>query len=104
MTTVVNIKHEKYDVYIGRGTPFGNIFRIGIDGDRQQVIEKYRSYFYNKLKDKTFRDKVEQLQGKRLGCYCKPLCCHGDVIIEYLEGISYERDRNIKTINIQNFC
>jgi hypothetical protein len=26
------------------------------------------------------------LKGKRLGCFCKPLACHGDVIKEYIEG------------------
>jgi len=84
---VVNLKlKEKYDVYIGRGSPFGNPFKIGVDGDREQVITKYRDYFYNRIKnDAVFRQQVKQLKGKILGCFCKPLPCHGDVIVEYLE-------------------
>lgn len=66
MTSVVNIKHNKYDVYIGRGSPFGNPFQIGRDGDRKQVIEKYRVYFIKRLTDPKFRDKVMELKGKIL--------------------------------------
>ena len=84
-TTVVNIKKSTCEIYCGRGSPYGNPFKIGQDGDRKQVIEKYRKYFYSRLTDSTFRDKVLSLKGKILGCYCKPLDCHCDVIIEYLE-------------------
>ena len=86
MTTIVNVKKEKCDVYIDRRSPFGNKFRIGEHGDRGMVIEHYRIWFYNMLKDQTFRDKVLALKGKRLGCHCKPLACHGDIIVEYLGG------------------
>jgi hypothetical protein len=75
---------------IDRTGPFGNPFKIGVDGDRVQVIEKYRKWFYEKiLTDTDFRDKIHDLKGKVLGCYCYPLPCHGMVIIEYLEGIPY---------------
>ena len=85
MTTVVNIKRNKCDVYIGRGSPFGNPFRIGDDGDRELVLSKFGIYFNQRLTDQSFRDKVLELKGKVLGCWCSPLACHGDVIIEYLE-------------------
>jgi len=101
-TTVVNIKNERCDVKIDRTTPFGNPYRSGIDGDRKQVIEKYRIYFYNKLNNDWFRDKVLLLKGKRLGCHCKPLGCHGDVIIQYLEGED-ERTNDIKTVDFTDF-
>ena len=103
MTTVVNIKKEKCDVYIGRPSSLGNPFRIGPDGDREQVIEKYREWFYNKLKDEEFRGRVEALKEKRLGCWCKPDACHGDVIVEYLEGIKYERNRNTPSVDFTAF-
>ena len=91
-TTIVNIKKHKCDVYIGRGSPFGNPFRIGDHGDREQVLAKYRTYFKRRLTDQSFRDKVLSLKGKVLGCWCKPLLCHGDVIVEYLE--SYGNQEN----------
>lgn len=87
-TQVVNKKRgEAYDVYIGRGSPFGNPFVIGRDGDRLDVIRKYRSYFHAKLRtEPEFVHQVEALRGKRLGCFCKPAACHGDVIAEHLDG------------------
>lgn len=90
ITTLVNIRHSKCDVEIGRPSIYGNPFRIGEDGDRVQVIEKYRKWFYEKiLTDAEFRDKIHALKGKVLGCWCVPALCHGMVIIEYLEGIPY---------------
>lgn len=41
-TTVVNRHKASYDVYVGRGTKWGNPFEIGKDGTRLEVIEKYR--------------------------------------------------------------
>ena len=85
MSAVVNLRKDRFDVYIGRGSIFGNPFRIGEDGSRDQVIAKYRVWFYEKLTtDAIFRAKVEALKDKRLGCYCKPLACHGDVIVAFL--------------------
>ena len=37
-TRVVNCKKEPYDVYIGRPSKWGNPFKIGRDGSRQEVI------------------------------------------------------------------
>ena len=84
-TIVVNCRREAYDRYIGRGSPFGNPFVIGIDGDRAQVIAKYRAWFIDELKRPEFVAQVQALRGLRLGCFCKPAGCHGDIIIEFLE-------------------
>lgn len=85
ITKVVHCKKEKYDVYIGRPTYFGNPFEIGIDGDRKEVIEKYKDWFTMQIKTNyIFRTQLENLRGKTLGCWCKPLPCHGDVIADYL--------------------
>lgn len=93
-TKVVNLRKEPWDVYIGRPSKFGNPMRIGerIDGkpdpvSRGEAIAWFREYFKAKLKiDPKFKVAVEALRGKVLGCYCKPLPCHGDVIVEYLEA------------------
>jgi len=85
MTRVVHCKKEKYDVYIGRPSIFGNPFSIGKDGTREEVIIKYRDYFYKKLVDMNFWNAVQTLKGKTLGCWCKPEACHGDIIVKYLE-------------------
>ena len=88
MTTVVNLNTSSYDTYIGRGSPFGNPFKIGKDGDREEVIRKFKIYFVTRLRDRTFEQKLLELRGRRLGCYCSPLACHGDVIAEYLNKLS----------------
>jgi hypothetical protein len=80
-TTVVNLKKEPYDVYIGRGSKWGNPFKIGRDGNRKEVIEKYENYLLNS--PELMRD-LQELKGKRLGCYCKPLPCHGDILVKHL--------------------
>ena len=81
-TTVVNIyKNRSYDVYIGRGSIWGNPFHQGADGNRYQVVAKYRSYILNRP---DLLAKLPTLKGKILGCYCKPLMCHGDVLVELL--------------------
>lgn len=84
-TRVVNKRTEYFDVYIGRGSSFGNKYIIGKDGTRKECIEKYRIWFYKRLKKPRFKRAVEALRGKRIGCTCKPLACHGDIIVEWLE-------------------
>jgi len=76
MTSVVRI-NEPYDVYIGRPSKWGNPFRIGPDGDRKEVIEKYRVWI---AEQPELLKSLPELKGKRLGCYCKPMPCHGDVL------------------------
>lgn len=73
-------------VSISRGTPWGNPFVIGKDGNREEVIEKYRVYAYAKwVEDQGYGiDWLEPLRGKDLVCYCAPLACHGDVLLEMI--------------------
>jgi hypothetical protein len=98
-TTVVNLRHEAYDVYIGRAGHgqsgyFGNPFRVGDVCARcgqlhtigAATIDCFRGYFLERVeRDEAFRKKVLGLKGKRLGCFCKPSPCHGDVIVEWLD-------------------
>ena len=86
-TEVVNKYHEEFDVYIGRGSAFGNKYPINesIGDTRKVVIEKYKKWFYKRLENGRFKKEVLKLKGKRLACFCKPLACHGDIIVEYLE-------------------
>ena len=45
---IVNLRKRNYNVYIGRGSKWGNPFIIGRDGNRKEVIDKYREYIINK--------------------------------------------------------
>lgn len=91
MMKVVNLKHHEYDVRIDRKTIFGNPYVIGLNGDRADVIRLYKIWFYEKIqRDPKFKEEVLKLQGKKLGCWCYPLACHGDIIIEYLKNNARE--------------
>ena len=81
-TNVVHCKKAKYDVYIGRPSKWGNPFVIGRDGTRDEVIAKYRTWIVKQGLD------FKELQGKTLGCWCKPAACHGDVLAEFTNALS----------------
>jgi hypothetical protein len=87
LTTVANVdKGEAHDVYIGRGSIWGNPYAIGFDGDRDEVIRKYR-YDFDRGFLKFSKEDALELKGKALGCHCKPAACHGDVIAEYINSL-----------------
>lgn len=99
MTTVVNLYKELYDIYIGRSGKgkdgyFGNPHPIGFCKmcdcihDRETSILAFNVYFNKRIKsDSEFVRRLQELKGKRLGCFCKPNnSCHGDIIVEYLEN------------------
>jgi hypothetical protein len=83
-TTVVHHRKQPYDVYIGRPSKWGNPFEGGKDGSREQVIQKYREWI---LTQPDLLNSLGELQGKRLGCWCKPKACHGDVLVELCDGL-----------------
>jgi hypothetical protein len=83
-TRVVHCKREPCDVYIGRPSKWGNPFRVGPDGTRQEVIAKYRAWIVQQPK---LMRALSELAGKTLGCWCKPEACHGDVLVELIERL-----------------
>lgn len=96
ITRVVNIKrdpeykgltsNENYE-YIGRGSYWGNPYSMYEDGDdREEVIRKFKYDFdFEKFPNKD-KSEVYKLAGKRLGCFCKPEACHGDVLADFLNS------------------
>lgn len=76
---VVHCKKDKFDVYIGRPSKWGNSFVIGKDGTREEVVEKYKQWI---LKQPKLLADLKELKGKTLACWCSPQLCHGDVLIE----------------------
>jgi len=86
MTRVVNLRREPYDVLIDRNTKWGNPFKIGKDGTREEVIAKHADWI--KTQNALLAAAPRELRGKRLGCHCKPLACHGDILAKLAEGDS----------------
>lgn len=89
-TRIVNRHVESYDVYIGRGTKWGNPFHIDESkGEtREIVIEKYYYYMVECVRTGkiTYKDFLS-IKDKKLGCSCKPNACHGDVLISFLDRL-----------------
>lgn len=79
--------------YIGRPSPLGNPYAISQDGTREEVIEMYRTWFYEQLENpdnESFHRALANIKTKlkkghrvKLECFCAPKPCHGDVIREY---------------------
>ncbi len=82
MIRIVHNKKEKYDILIDRTTKWGNPYVIGPDGNREQVIQKYRRWILTQLQ--LIAD-LPELKNKVLGCWCAPKACHGDVLKELVE-------------------
>lgn len=88
-TTVVHNLHDEYDVYIGREVPehgipaskWGNPFVLEEDTtvERDRVIALYRAWI---VEQPELIASLGELRGKRLGCWCAPKTCHGDVLAE----------------------
>lgn len=93
MTKVVNLRYAPYDVYIGRAnrsrglreSKWANPFIIGKDGTRAEVIEKYKQYILDR--PDLVQDCKRELKGKRLGCWCMPSSCHGEILVGIAEGL-----------------
>lgn len=92
MTTVVNKLNDSFDVYIGRGSIWGNPFKRSQGITRTEAIENYRTYAMKNIEDGIWSKDmiIEELEGKRLGCYCKPKSCHGDILVEIVNHIGFE--------------
>lgn len=86
-TRAVNLRVEEYDIYIGRPSKWGNPFVIGKHGGRDEVIQKYKDYVQSKPE---LMGSLHELEGKRLGCYCKPAACHGDVLAGLANALKKE--------------
>lgn len=96
-TKVVHCKKEKYDVYIGRPSRWGNPYSHKSStlakfkcNSREEAVEKYEEYLRN---DKDLMRLIKYLDGKILGCWCKPLPCHGDIIIKVLNELKEESNK-----------
>ena len=82
-------------VYVGRPSKWGNPYNIGDskfmlgiprgDGDkltREEAIERYRWRLRATEMGATLMEQMDELRGKDLVCWCAPLPCHADVLLE----------------------
>ena len=83
---VVHCKKEPYDVYIGRPSKWGNPFVLGKDGNREEVVAKYKAWI--EAQPALMEAAKKELKGKTLGCWCSPRLCHGDILVGIANDIS----------------
>jgi hypothetical protein len=97
MTTVVKVnrRNPNFTVYIGRQwagleqSKWHNPYHLyQYNNDRELVLKKYEHYVrvHPELM-KALPELVDQV----LGCWCKPLSCHGDVLAKLVEEYLAEK-------------
>ena len=83
---VLNLRRDRVghcDLFIGRGSPWGNPFRIGRDGDRSAVLRRHERW----LRDQHhLLRRIGELRGRNLVCFCAPLGCHGHLLLRLANG------------------
>jgi len=76
-------------VYVGRPSKWGNPFKIGRDGNRDEVIAKYREWIA--VQPELLAD-LHELIGKDLVCWCAPEPCHADLLLGLARRLSPQRE------------
>ena len=96
-----------YDAYVGRangragvrGHAFQNPYRIGVHGDRSEVLRKFEALMRDYLLlDAGNRRVLMELRGKTLACWCAPkdghltaedeTVCHGQTLLKLAEELA----------------
>jgi hypothetical protein len=102
-------KEPAYTVYVGRTRSVGkqypyalhelaNRYVIGKDGNRDDVVEKYRQWLWFNMNVPgpvacalaKLRKLYKEYSHLTLVCHCHPLSCHADVIKACLEWMERE--------------
>lgn len=108
-TEVVRIRRKKTgeivqdcDVYIGRKMTMGgwnlpqskwaNPFPVKKEAERADALRKYEEWIRTQPQ---LMASLEELHGKRLGCWCKPKACHGDILVRLMEEKFVERFKRL---------
>ena len=77
--------------YIGRPSRWGNPFKLGRDGERDEIMAKYAEWLESKLNDDDFCNELAKLsKATALVCWCKPEACHGDQLVAAMKRLGYD--------------
>ena len=86
MPRVYNKHHKnapKDAVYVGRPSKWGNPYAISGEITREKAVEYYRQHVRGK--EEAIRT---ELRGRDLVCFCAPLACHADILLEIANDLS----------------
>lgn len=81
---VVFINGERYPK---KDSIFANPYKIGKNIDREQVLDLYRKFMEENIQQNKiyYVNELSKLKGKKLGCWCHPEPCHGDILLGLIE-------------------
>jgi hypothetical protein len=74
-----------------QASKWANPFKIGRDGDRDEVLAKYEEYIRERIRSGEIS--LDELRGKNLGCWCvegdrdDKMVCHGQILLLLLKDI-----------------
>ncbi len=91
MQYVANRRYQRFDVYVGRPSKWGNPFshqagtlaRFKV-ATRDEAVERFREWFLSQ--PELVAAARRELRGKVLGCWCAPARCHAEVLAEIANG------------------
>ena len=101
---VVNLHYQDCDIPIHRGTPYGNRQPITNVVTREDSVK----WFSEQLKEPHGLALLERLRAEveaavkggkivvRLGCWCKPALCHGDVLKSKLGSVVIKGEGDVR--------
>lgn len=93
--------NDENNIYVGRkgivfinkkrfpekSSNFANPYKIGKDGTREEILIKYKNYIIDKLKNnEELKNELLSLKNKKLGCWCYPEMCHGNILLELINA------------------
>lgn len=103
MSEVVDIhkkkgKRPEFDVYIGRRICRHHDFQKSSKWANPHLsLEEYEEYIRRKIKRNPKYFNLDELKGKKLGCWCvntnkiEPLICHGQVLMKLIREKENEK-------------
>jgi hypothetical protein len=94
---VVHCKHDPYDVYVGRGSIWGNVYShressyaVELVPSAQEAVARYEQWL---LQQPSLMAELHTLAGKVLGCWCRGprtpnAPCHGTVLVRLADQVA----------------
>jgi hypothetical protein len=82
-----DVRSDATHIYVGRPSDWGNPYVVGRRGvsNRQAAVGFFREYAQKMLAANPRW--LDPLRGaEALVCWCAPLACHADVLVEMIEG------------------
>jgi len=77
--------------YPPNGSPFANPFTIK-DYGRDGALVRYEQWIRRELAAKPeLAEQLLKCRGKRLGCWCAPEPCHGNILLKIIEELAAKK-------------